>query len=379
MMANDFNGLGIQIEERQPVKDDILLPPLPTESSLQSLNSLINNEMISNINSSNPNSNTNSPKSNLSKSNSFVDQIDNHTINERSNSVINSTLEEITSDGMMSPTVEEKIFINANNSFSTYELDSPSINLDSNQLFPTISKTLSNHSNNSEREKSSPLKRLKKTIRKLSLSKNSQTNNLTSTFSNSTTGNSTNTSTPVLGFELHSSNSSNPFSTNSTTINSVITSHNSDKVRPQLSPLQNSHIKTLSQDSNNSKNSLDSKLKCSTPSTPPLTIFSSPVFTISDNVNNNSNIEKIEKDYLANCNIKLEELESKSENLINYYNYLVNEKNHINDSYKITKSRLVKSGWCSNEDLNNLTLQKNFQLNQIDLRLIEINDKISKD
>ncbi|EGV61201.1 hypothetical protein PSN45_001660 [Yamadazyma tenuis] len=261
-------------------------------------------------------------------------------------------------------TFEENQFFyqNYHSSLSTYELDSPSITLDNSQLFPTISNSTTNSTSNSgakdNSNNTSPLRRLKsfkQTMRKLSLSKSSTNIAATAPITSSTTinsglfGTTAATTTPAAA---------------------VTVPHE----RPQVNPLQ-SHFKTLSQDSNGSNATYDSKLKCHTPTTPP---FSSPIITLSDKLSSSKDdyLMKIEQNYFGNLNGYVSD--DDHTNLMNFFNYLVNEKNVISETFNLTRNRLVKSGWCSSDDLNNLSLQKTCQLNQIDSKLNEINLKLTK-
>lgn len=295
-----MNGLGIVIEESvdhkySPNQNEILLPPLPDENDLKELHDFSSNSDDDNL---------------------------------------------FGNDDMSMPEAKDDdhqfFYQNFQSSLSTYELDSPSINLDNNHVFPTIS-----NSTTSSTKETSPLRRLKslkKTIRKLSLSKSA--------------------AEPI---------------TSSSTINTGLTSTPVTLIsdRPQVSPLQN-HFKTMSQDSNGSFTTFDTKLKCHTPTTPPI---SSPIITLSDNQQNTEYfIQKLEQGYFDS----VEGSSDDAENLSNYYNYLINEKSVINDTYNLTKNRLVKSGWCSDDDLNNLTCQMKSQLQKIDVRLNEISMKLSK-
>lgn len=313
-----MSGLGIVVENKSPIKDDILLPPLPTEetlgSNLKTFDSIVSLSIYSDID----------------------DELVLHDVNSDNSVRSNSSGEKKLDDGI--------IFSNSNTSFSTYELDSPSINLDSNQLYRSPSNS---SGGKSEAKNTSPLRRLrslKNTIRKLSLSKSS-----------------TPVTTPVLGSDLAAT--------------AVMGTLPEISERPLVNPNQ-SHIKTLSQDSNFSKNSLESKLK-SAPSTPPQSGYSSPII-LSDNLKLfENNVEKLQNNYLELFHLNEEELQQ-NDNLANYYHFLSNKKLKIEETYQLTKSRLIKSGWCSNDDLNNLTLQKKFQLNQIDLKLLEITEKLNK-
>lgn len=392
----DMNGLGIVLEEQTQEMDkesshgyrdqattppqnshmtsilshekspEILLPPLPDENDL--------NESFT--------SQMSSPSKDQSHSHDNVSSYDGPDSYSGSNSLVDhssNTLGKSTQDLQDS---ESYFFQNSNGSFSTYELDSPSINLDGSHIFPSISSASNSTSTSNTTTNTSPLKRLrslKKTIRKLSLSKpdsskfqgfsgsiqegqldNSQTPNLQSSGINSSLG-------PALGSSIS---------------NQTTSSLNSNE-RPQVLPIQ-SHFKTLSQDSNGSCNTIDSRLKGSTPTTP--SNMSSPVITLSDSsLLTKEQLQKIEQNYFEtfkmdasdkSTDLKGDDKGLSQSNLMNYYNHLINERNLINDSYNLTKARLVKSGWCSNDDLNNLNVQKNNQLNQLNGKINEINSRL---
>lgn len=396
-----MNGLGIVLEEpstvdssnKQVLKsnrkssnatevEESLLPPLPDEDNLNESISISLNAKDEESDSYTENNSSNSNESNHSNFNVLTNSMASsmHGFNEEQGSFVEPELH-INSSNLSSD--NDFFYKNSNNSFSTYELDSPSINLD--PFFSSMSNNNSSRdlSRDNKDKETSPLKRLKslkKSIRKLSLSKSNSASNVNI---NGLNGSSTN----ITGINpTYSASTSNITSSLGPALNPITTSILSSKMdRPQLSPLQN-HFKTLSLDSNGSVTTGESKVKCMTPTTPP---YLSPIITLTDNGNvTKESLQKIEQNYFSTF-MKTQTQEDVPQEkelvdiqdqttLMNYYNYLINERSLITETYNLTKSRLVKSGWCSTDDLNNLSIQKNNQLCQIDSKLKEINMKLVK-
>lgn len=63
--------------------------------------------------------------------------------------------------------------------------------------------------------------------------------------------------------------------------------------------------------------------------------------------------------------------------LIEYSLYLNEHKKSVVSAYDATRERLINSGWCSNHDLENLSLQKDSSLSQIDTKLLQIEEKLN--
>lgn len=154
-----MNGLGIVLEEPTNVdisnksttlskpdrkssnateQEETLLPPLPNEENLNESMSFNVTGVDEECDSLNENNSSNSNESNHSNfmavSNSMMSSMNNFP--EENASLIEAELH-IQSSNMSSE--NEFMYKNSNNSFSTYELDSPSVNLDPFFLiFPII-------------------------------------------------------------------------------------------------------------------------------------------------------------------------------------------------------------------------------------------------
>lgn len=235
-----------------------------------------------------------------------------------------------------------------------YELNSPSLNID--PLFanlalseaPQMADQATTQSNNT-----SPLKRLKnlkKGIRKLSLSK-----------------------------------------MNAPSLN-VLVSNTSQSVRPGVSPLTTTEDTIDSFLSASTIDSLHSAAKVRkssliTPMTTPISSpVGSPIITLSENLSSSSkNIDDFERNFFRNLNTNDSTTEvssmtdlTKLEDLINYLNFLNHLKVQVIDAFELTKERLIKFGWCSDDDLNNLQFQKDSSLLQIDTRILQLEKKLNK-
>lgn len=66
-----------------------------------------------------------------------------------------------------------------------------------------------------------------------------------------------------------------------------------------------------------------------------------------------------------------------SEELMEYSSYLNEHKKSVVGAYAATQERLVRSGWVSNHDLENLSLQRDSSLSQIDTKLLQIEAKLN--
>lgn len=235
----------------------------------------------------------------------------------------------------------------------TYELNSPSLKID--PLFanlalneaPQMADQSATTSNNT-----SPLRRLKnfkKGIRKLSLSK-------------------------------MSAPSMNDLVSNAPT-----------SVRPGVSPLitEETIDSFLSASTIESLHSAAKARKSSliTPMTTPISSpVGSPIITLSENLSSSSkNINDLERNFFRNLNTNgatpevstMEDL-TKLEDLIKYLNFLNQLKIQVIDAFELTKERLIKFGWCSDDDLNNLQFQKDSSLLQIDTRILQLEKKLNK-
>lgn len=372
---SDYNGLGIVLEEkinqshlqenqqsmdminRQPMDIEVLLPPLPNEnlddddnrSGLGTSNDTTNKRISALI------TNPSTPVSDYSIESSK----DKDTIEVDAN----MDEDEISS-------TQHSFFNHNNTSFSTYDINSPSINLENSLVFPSVSNSTNNSTQSTNH---SPLKRLKSfknTIRKLSFNNKSMNNNTNNDGGSSTSTGPTSVPNSDVNHDSYKSSQSNITGN----INLITSGSNSinESIRPHINPI-NSHFKSNSHDSYDSTNLFESKMKCITPTTPPL---SSPIITLSENLNIcKENVDKIEQNYFETFKLDSSNLKG-VENLESYYNYLINEKSTIEDTFNLTKNRLMKSGWCSQDDLNNLALQKKVQLEKINYKLDEVNDKL---
>lgn len=401
---------------------EVLLPPLPDESD----DYFVNHKPVESL------TDIKSLTTPTSISNREIDQND---INEmvRSTSISNSVLHSISTSSNPNDIDFEK-----SHRYYAYELDSPSLKLDSSNLlyFPSLNEpsTSSQTTNltvstssvpvSSSSSNTSPLKGLKSLkngIRKLSLSKHSSSSNSQPTLQQPQPR-------PVLS-PLQTNNSQVYLNLSASTLDSM-------KSGPQLGSIP------ISNSSNNLINSLNSSLTLtktktsrsrtlsnsqSSPATPPL---ASPVITLSENLAYcKKNLNQIEQNFFdtllnarnntdsannslyenesissgvvngggingstcsttidgstANitpyCRERIESISelNRPEELIDYSNYLNEQKKSTIDAFEITRDRLIKSGWCSDHDLNNLQLQQDSSLCQIDTKILQIEEKLN--
>lgn len=313
-----------------------------------------------------------------------------------------------------------------------YELDSPSLNLDAMHLFPSLSSPNQLHSPTSAHANSfSPS--LSATTTNTTLRSNSVNS---SSFPNLTNLlNTTNANSSPLrrlkslknGIRKLSLGSATSTPTSVSTVPSGTTSLNSGSLpagssRPSLNPIQ-TDLKEVNRHSHNSSRSLNSsggsltsvtgqttfntttfstttfskprRNTLLTPLTPPL---SSPIVTLSENFSSSKKaMFDIEQTYFECMNMKamisptsekttfssdrvssITEITSSAE-LINYSAYLTNQKKSVADAFETTTEHLTQSGWCSSHDLNNLQLQQDTQMSQIDTKLLQIEEKLNSD
>ncbi|RCK63326.1 hypothetical protein Cantr_09886 [Candida viswanathii] len=311
------------------------------------------------------------------------------------------------------------LYQHSKSSFSNYALDSPTLLLDQQnalQRFPSLGKAaagadslsssstttntltstvtanttlVANHLSAvpSANERTSPLKRLKNGIRKLSLSSNTNSNN------------SSSCSTPTAP-------KFNPLSPPSSVINgsaAVTTTAplNPMPLRPILSPIQvvkpmtsashqsNQHQLPLhsASSSTSTNSSFSSQIERAralsqgttifTPVTPPV---ASPVITIGDDLNNGKKtLSKIEQSYFDSNQINsLDDLIT-VEDLLNYLQFLIQQRTILDDVFQKTKEKLQASGWCSDHDLHNLQLQQDSSRCQIDTSLLKIEERLNRE
>lgn len=124
-----------------------------------------------------------------------------------------------------------------------------------------------------------------------------------------------------------------------------------------------------------------------TPMTTPISSpVGSPIITLSENLSSSSkNIVELERNFFRSLNTGDSNTEvssmadlTKLDDLINYLNFLNLLKVQVIDAFELTKERLVKFGWCSDDDLNNLQFQKDSSLLQIDTRILQVEKKLNK-
>lgn len=397
---------------------EVLLPPLPDESD----DYFVNTHPVESV----------AEVKSLSTPVSSSFGHDQNDINEmvRSTSISNSVLHSITTGSTTDVDSEKHL------RYFAYELDSPSLKLDSSNLlyFPSMTETSTNPqttplvstvttsstlatSSSSNPSPLKGLKSLKNGIRKLSLSKHSSSN------SQSQASLQHLLTRPILS-PLQTNNSQVYLNLSASTVDSMKSSapllggipisNSSNNLTSTLSRTKPSRSRTLS----NSQSS------------PPTPTMASPVITLSEDLayckKNLNQIEQNFFDSLLNArssadsgNSSLYENESissgngnvgvddgsarstpmegsstsiapysrqriesiselnKPEELIDYCNYLNEQKKSTVDAFEITRDRLIKSGWCSDHDLNNLQLQQDSSLCQIDTKILQIEEKLN--
>lgn len=291
-----------------------------------------------------------------------------------------------------------QIYQHSKSTFSNSALNSPNLQLNQTnlQVFPSVSKngisevptnsngntsnvttisqvplplpTTSTTTTSTGNEKTSPLKRLKNGIRKLSLTSITSSNN------------SSSCSTPTGA----------KFFANTTTTSPA----NPIPMRPILSPIQvvkppqPLHSVSSSTSADSSFSSKFERARASsqgttifTPVTPPIT--TSPVITIGDDLDcTKRTLSKIEQSYFDSLTSQtvnsIEELIT-VEDLLNYLQFLIQQRTALDDVFQKTKERLQASGWCSNHDLNNLQLQQDSSRCQIDTSLLKIEERLNRE
>lgn len=149
-------------------------------------------------------------------------------------------------------------------------------------------------------------------------------------------------------------------------------------------PVAASHVHTASQGliAKARRRTLSSSHCTLAASTPPLPL---PIITLSENLNTTKeNMVDIEQTFFeivvgtgttSDAN-NLSQLTT-SDELIEYSLYLNQHKKSVVGAYDATRDRLISSGWCSNHDLENLSLQRDSSLSQIDTKLLQIEEKLN--
>ncbi|CAK7892626.1 hypothetical protein CAAN1_01S10924 [[Candida] anglica] len=386
----DFNGLGILLEEKEhPLHEtienirqeefekeihqdhenenisseagsELLLPPLPDEEdinpivpSIFSTNTYTNNTTMENKSLSG----FNSPFSNTDK---------------------NLESSYFTEDSRRGSDYSE---ILSNSCLSSYELSSPGLNMDSNtfQNFPSTSANTP--AKDASQPSTSPLKRLKSLkngIRKLSLSsKSAPVSNLPTptlpirpvlspiqTFSKRSSQDSSDSILTDNNFMNSSDRQSFP----SLTMSKRARALSSSALTP-LTPSYSSPVITLSENLQNSKRSL-------------LNIEHSYFDSLQTSKNNQNNnlSNNIEGEYYKSNdrNRSITELSKPSE-LLDYLMFLKDQKKSVTDAFELTRQRLKDSGWCSEHDLNNLQLQQDSSLCQLETKLLQIKERLDSE
>lgn len=308
------------------------------------------------------------------------------------------------------------MYVHSKSSFSNYALDSPSLLLDQHstlQMFPSLGKTGESLSSSSTttnivsttstpatsaihlstvstaNERTSPLKRLKNGIRKLSLSSNNSNN-------------SSSCSTPTAPKFAPLSLPPNMINNNYTTAISSGAPLNPIPLRPILSPIQVAKPMTsVSNQTNQSQqqplhsassststnSSFSSKIERAralsqgttifTPVTPPV---ASPVITIGDDLSNGKKtLSKIEQSYFDSNQVNSVDELITVDDLLNYLQFLIQQRTVLDDVFQKTKEKLQASGWCSEHDLNNLQLQQDSSRCQIDTSLLKIEERLNRE
>lgn len=149
--------------------------------------------------------------------------------------------------------------------------------------------------------------------------------------------------------------------------------------------LSGSISKNLSSNSLIMKNHSPSEsLSTNNSSLQPVTPISNPIITISENLSlPKKSILNIEQSYFDNigCNNKINDFDdfNNPQDLINYSQFLVNQKTNIILAFNIAEKKLLDSGWCSNHDFNNLHLQQDCLVSQIDTKLLLIEEKLNRE
>ncbi|KAI5951274.1 hypothetical protein KGF54_004348 [Candida jiufengensis] len=418
-------------------KKEILLPPLPDAAEdlrsplISNYNTNLHDDQhstssVTSNDNQQPSNNDDTSTSQSVYSNDF-NQIYQNNKSSISNYALDFPLIDQQSQNNLSyfPTVS-KPSNNFHDSFSSLPLGS------STGSIPQISSSINNSQNNSSNsiqttnEKTSPLKKLKSLkngIRKLSLGSNSNNSSnsnistpITPKFSNlSSTLSSTTTNTASLRPNLTPLQFENDNKSSTTTIatptpipqpNTINHQHHSSSSSASTSSSLKSILRAKRVRASSQGNNLNGGL-IFTPITPPP--MTSPIITISENLQSTkttmNNIEQNYFDSLAAAiattattttttttestspnksytyqppPTQIEEMTNISD-LINYSEFLVNQRSAMDKVFGKTKEKLKNSGWCSTTDLHNLQLQQDSSVCQIDSLLLKIEEKLNRD
>lgn len=148
-------------------------------------------------------------------------------------------------------------------------------------------------------------------------------------------------------------------------------------------PVGPTHVHSASQGlmSKDRRRTLSSSHSTLAASTPPLPL---PIITLSENLSTTKEaMVDIEQNFFDNLGSSsaggmknLHQLTT-SDELIEYSLYLNEHKRSVVGAYDATRQRLISSGWCSNHDLENLSLQRDSSVSQIDTKLLQIEEKLN--
>lgn len=110
-----------------------------------------------------------------------------------------------------------------------------------------------------------------------------------------------------------------------------------------------------------------------------------PVIMLSDNLNASSDLLAVEQSFFDSLSSNSESSVAPSgidnlqtsDDLIEYLIFLNKHKQSVDSAYEATKQCLTSSGWCSSHDLENLSLQRDLVLSQIDTKFLQIEEQLN--
>lgn len=110
-----------------------------------------------------------------------------------------------------------------------------------------------------------------------------------------------------------------------------------------------------------------------------------PVIMLSDNLSASSDLLAVEQSFFDSlCNNAESSVQPSdisnlqtSDELIEYLIFLNKHKQSVDSAYDATRQCLTSSGWCSSHDLENLSLQRDSALSQIDTKLLQIEEQLN--
>ncbi|KAK6205538.1 uncharacterized protein RJT21DRAFT_16607 [Scheffersomyces amazonensis] len=440
ILANEHHSeSSTTIQEKSAIETETLLPPLPDDSSdlITHSTTLVRPTLHADTTSI---SASNSLVSPITASAPLLSNSEDNENNVLSCLTSNNTTGKDNGDASSLQQSDLSEFLQRDQPFSNYELDSPSLHLDTSnfQIFPSL-----NQSNSSSVNGSVPIS-----------TNNSNSNSKILNSNTNTNTNSGNNTSPLKRLKslkngirkLSLSSSNNNNSSNSLpppsvphVLSVVSNKGNSPAIRPLVTPLQDEFAAPLapnhhsnqhshSSTSSSSNSSVTSGLNPTkgkrsrtlsnsamlTPVTPPL---SSPIITISENLSGTKQtLSNIEQNYFDVLNSKFtstvfsgsqrenhakiaqqldNEVSFESEDrrgrvnsiseltqadeLINFANYINKQKQSMSDAFDLTRKHLMESGWCSDHDLNNLQLQQDSSMSQLDTKLLQVEEKLNRE